>query len=125
MPDLINDLTAVGLNVIVWDEQGPQLMESNMPKQSLEEHFTEVTRGVRAVLANANIPSMDFTLRAFGRTGDGTIKVEVKLGTLYDSDVTGRSVDTVLKELLCRKGWQSQNDPLELDYAPATPEDPS
>ena len=122
--DLINHLTAVGLNVIVWDEQGPQLTESNMPKQSLEEHFAEVTQGVRSVLANANVPSLDFALRASGRTLDGTLQVEVSLGSQYDSPVRGRSVDAVLKELIRRKGWQAQNDPLELDYTP-TPKDPS
>lgn len=64
-----------------------------------------------------------FRFEASGRVHDGELKIEISLGS-YGSEVTGRDVESVVKEFMRRKGWNDRNTPLELpNVAPPTIEE--
>jgi len=81
--------------------------------KQLEDLFKAVVIDMRADLASGDIPRMEFSLEAEGRTHDGEMLIKIELGQ-YGSEVRGRSIAEVLAEFKRRHGWNKRNAPLEL-----------
>lgn len=75
-------------------------------------------RYARERLAKADIGYFDLTIRAEGRTQTDTdsVKIEYRISAGYDCSVKGNKLESVVTEVLRRKGWDDANAPLALTY---------
>lgn len=73
-------------------------------------------RYVRDRLGKANVGRFDLTIRAEGRTltDADSVKIEYNVSAGYDCSVRGNKLESVVTEVLRRKGWDESNSPLAI-----------
>ena len=77
-----------------------------------EETFLDAVKQVRNRLTQYETAGNEFSLscKADGRIHDGETRITYSLGAnIYETPVTGDSVDAVVAEYVRRKGWNKQH----------------
>jgi len=89
--------------------------------KAYEETIKEIASFIRDQLKPIEeVHSLSFGIDISGRVHDGSLKIQFRLGTPYDTggEVKGGSVEEVLIEYMRRFGWDRRNQPLELTFVP-------
>lgn len=86
-------------------------------------HHTVVELGLalrRHLQTYEDATRMDFTIEVEGRVHTGDLELKYSIGS-YGSEVSGNSIDEVVKEWLRRNDWKKRHEPLCLPNAEPAP----